>query len=379
MSDSVNPIPVFSYPTRWSHGRGLARRTGEIVRQLGCQNPLVLTGPNCLRLGVAEPVLESLRETGFEYTICDAINKEPTVALFDNIARDLDLAKFDVIVAVGGGSQLDSAKGLALISSFGGSIRDYAGFDKVPGTPRTKVIAIPTTSGTGSEVSDGSVLIDEERKTKFIVIAKEINPTVALTDPLMTVTAPPQVTAFSGSDALVHACESYISKGASPASEMFSLRAIELLTPNVEAAIKDGQNVDVRESMQLGATMAMSAGTNAKLGLAHSAAMPICALYHMPHGQAVGMLLSPVLTYNLSIVGPKINNIFKAMGFGADGFAELDALMTRIGVSARLSDFGYKEEHMSTIVKETLGSTQYPSAPGHPTAEDIEGIIRRMI
>ncbi len=379
MSDAGTPMPEFSYPTRWMHGRGLARRTGEVLGRLGCEHPLVLSGPNCLRLGVADPVLASLREAGFEYTVCDAINKEPTVALFDSIAGDLDLVKFDAIVAVGGGSQLDSAKGLALISSFGGSIRDYAGFDKVPGVPRTKVIAIPTTSGTGSEVSDGSVLIDEERKTKFIVISNYINPTVALTDPLMTLTAPPQVTAFSGSDALVHACESYCSKLASPASEMFSLRGIELLPRNVVAAMEDGQNVDVRENMQLGATMAMSAGTNAKQGLAHAAAMPICALYHMPHGQAVGMLLSPVLAYNATVVPAKVDNIFQTMGFGADGFEKLDALMERIGVAAKLSDFGFKEEHMPIIVKETMASTQYPSAPGTPTAGDIEGIIRRMI
>ncbi|MBN1631586.1 MAG: iron-containing alcohol dehydrogenase, partial [Thermoleophilia bacterium] len=219
MSD-VGSIPVFDYPTSWSHGRGLAGQTAAVLKQLGCRSPLVLTDQLLLSLGVVDPVLHSLREAGLDYTICDAVNYEPTVALFDSIVAQLDLKAFDAIVAVGGGSVLDVSKGLAVIGSFGGHIRDYAGFDKVPGVPAIKVVTVPTTSGTGSEISDGVVLIDEERQTKFLVISKKICPTVALTDPLMTLSMPARVTALSGTDALVHATESYISKGAGPASEL---------------------------------------------------------------------------------------------------------------------------------------------------------------
>ncbi|MCE5253847.1 MAG: iron-containing alcohol dehydrogenase [Actinomycetia bacterium] len=378
MSD-VDPIPVFSFPTSWSHGRGLAGRAGTVLGELGCRDPLVLTDGLLLSLGVVEPVLDSLRAAGIDYTICDAVNYEPTVDLFDSIIDRLDLKKFDAVVAVGGGSVLDVAKGLAVIGSFGGHIRDYAGFDKVPGVPPIKVVTVPTTSGTGSEISDGVVLIDEARKTKFLVISKKICPTVALTDPLMTVSMPPRVTAFSGTDALVHATESYISKGAGPATELFALRAIELLCRNIRAACDNGGDLDVRERMQIGATMAMSAGMNSKLGLCHAMAMPLCALYHMPHGQAVGMALPVVLAYNAPAVGAKMEAVFQAMGFADDGFARLEALLKEIGVLARLGDMGFQESHMPTIVNETMNSAQRPTNPRDPTPEDIAAIVRRML
>lgn len=378
MSD-MDAIPVFDYPTSWSHGRGLASRAGAVLKRLGCHKPLVLTDQVLLSLGVVQPVLESLREAGFEYTVCDAVNYEPTVDLFDSIVADLDLKAIDSIVAVGGGSVLDVSKGLAVIGSFGGHIRDYAGFDKVPAVPAIKVVTVPTTSGTGSEISDGVVLIDEARKTKFLVISKKICPTVALTDPLMTLSMPPRVTAFSGADALVHATESYVSKGAGPASELFALRAIELISRNLAAVYEDGQDLDLREKMQIGATMAMSAAMNSKAGLCHALAMPLCALYHMPHGQAVGMALPVVLAYNAPVVGTKLDAVFNAMGFAGDGFAQLDALLTKIGVAARLGDMGFDESHLPSIVNETMNSAQRPPNPRDPTPEDIAAIVRQLV
>jgi len=385
-----DPIAAFDFPTSWRHGRGQASRTGAVLAELGCRAPLVLTDQLLVSLGVVEPVLASLREAGLSFEICDAVNYEPTVELFDSLVAELALDRFDVIVAVGGGSVLDVAKGLAVIGSFGGHIRDYAGFNKVPAVPSIKVVTVPTTSGTGSEISDGVVLIDAERQTKFLVISHKICPTVALTDPLMTVSMPPRVTAASGADALVHATESYISKAAGPASELFSLRAIELLGRNIAAACANGQDLDLREKMQIGATMAMTAGMNSKLGLCHAMAMPLCALYHMPHGQAVGIALPVVLAYNAPAAGEKLPAIFRAMGFGdgaggadgadvADGFARLEALLTGIGISARLRDLGFKESHMETIVRETLDSAQRPTNPRDPTPEDVAGIVRRMV
>ena len=378
MSDGPS-MAAFDFPTSWSHGRGLASSTGPVVARLGCRNPLVLTDRLLLSLGVVQPVLDSLREAGLDYTVCDAVNYEPTVELFDSLIAELDMKRFDVIVAVGGGSVLDVAKGLAVIGSFGGHIRDYAGVDKVPGVPSIKVVTVPTTSGTGSEISDGVVLIDAERHTKFLVISHKICPTVALTDPLMTLSMPPRVTACSGADALVHATESYISKNAGPASELFSLRAIELLSRTVAAAYADGRDLDLREKMQIGATMAMTAGMNSKLGLCHALAMPLCALYHMPHGQAVGMALPVVLAYNAPAVGDRMDAIFDAMGFADDGLAELEALLAQIGIAARLRDMGFQEDHVPIIVNETMSSAQRPTNPRDPTPEDVADIVHRMV
>ena len=313
---------------------------------------------------------------------------EPTVALFQSIVAQYDLAQFDAIIAAGGGSVLDTAKALAVVHSFGGDIRDYAGFNKVPGVPRIPVIAVPTTAGTGSEVSDGSVLIDEENDTKFLVISKDICPTEAITDPLMTVSMPPSVTALSGTDALVHATESYISKGASPASELFALRAIELISSNIKAAYANGKDIAVRENMQIGATMAMTAAMNSKLGLCHAMAMPLCGLYHMPHGQAVGMTLPAVLRYNAAVAEEKIRTVLSVMGFmtsAAGGrndlmkaLNSLQSFLEDIGITFDLNAFGYKERHMETLQRETMNSAQRPTNPRDPSMEDIAHIVGEL-
>ena len=366
----------FDFPTSWRHGRGLAARVGQFVKQLGCRHPLLLTDSLLVQLKVVDPVMDSLGAEKIDFTVCDEVTHEPTVELFESLTGRLDIKGFDAILAVGGGSVLDVSKGLALIGTFGGHIRDYAGFDKVPGIPAIKTIAIPTTSGTGSEISDGVVLIDQARDTKFLVISKKICPTMAITDPLMTLSMPPKVTALSGVDALVHAIESYISKGASPVTESFAIKAVELLSQNIRRACTHGQDVVAREKMQIGATMAMTGGMNSYLGLCHAMAMPLCALYHMPHGQAVGMALPAVLRFNAKVASPKIEDIAKCMGLAAtdadrtdeieDFLKNLEALLNDIGVWARLNDFGFDERHMPTIVQATLESAQRPTNPREP-------------
>lgn len=388
MADS-STYTKFDFPTSWRHGIGVAAQTGQFVKQLGCKHPLLLTDNMLMQLKVVDPVMASLDAERISYTVCDGVNYEPTVDLFDALTRKLDLKSFDAILAVGGGSVLDVSKGLALIGSYGGHIRDYAGFDKVPGIPDIKTITVPTTSGTGSEISDGVVLIDEARDTKFLVISKKICPTMALTDPRMTLSMPPKVTALSGTDALVHAIEGYISKGATPVTESFSLKAVELLSRNIQSACENGQAIDTRENMQIGATMAMVAGMNAYLGLCHAMAMPLCALYHMPHGQAVGMALPTVLRFNAAAAGPKIMQILEVMGLVTreekqsgtmePAFGRLETFFEKIGVWTRLGDFSFAENHMDIITSATMDSAQRPTNPRDPSPADLEQIVRQMM
>jgi len=319
-------------------------------------------------------VINSLRNENITYSICDDVNMEPTVRLFEAIAGKLDLTSFDSIVAVGGGSVLDVSKGLSVIGSFGGNIRDYDGFGLVPGIPRIKIIAVPTTSGTGSEVSDGVVLIDESRDTKFIVISKKICPAVALTDPEMTISMPQHVTACSGMDALVHAIESYISKDSNSVTELFAQKAIKLIAKGLKPAYFDGNDIKAREKMQIGATMAMTAAMNSYLGLCHAMAMPLCALYHIPHGQVCGILLPHILKYNAKSVPEKVNLIFEIMDFKG-AYEDIRRLLNDIGLSIKLSDFGYKDSHLQIIIKRTFESAQAPTNPRTPIVDDIADIV----
>ena len=378
-ADKMNNLEIkFDMPTSWRHGRGIVTQTGNMLAGLGCNRPLLLTDNYLISAGIIEPVTDSLKKEGITYSVCGDVDKEPTVKLFESIVDRLDLSSFDSIVAVGGGSVLDVAKGLSIIGSFGGSIRDYDGFDLVPGVPRIRVIAIPTTSGTGSEVSDGVVLIDEARDTKFLVLSKKICPAIAITDPEMTKTMPPHVTACSGMDALVHAIESFISKSSNKVTELFAEKAIKLIGKGLKPAYKNGNDMEARERMQVGATMAMTAAMNSYLGLCHAMAMPLCALYNIPHGQVCGLLLPHVLEYNSRAVQKKVDHIFHIMGY-KHACHDIEGLLDEIGLSARISDFGYKEMHFQTIIKETLDSAQAPTNPREPTESELADIVNKIV
>ena len=236
----------------------------------------------------------------------------------------------------------------------------------------------PIGARTGSEVSDGVVLIDESRDTKFIVISKKICPAVALTDPEMTRSMPPLVTACSGMDALVHSIESYISRGSNRVTELFAQESISLIAKGLRPAYSDGDDMEAREKMQIGATMAMTAAMNSYLGLCHAMAMPICALYNLPHGQVCGILLPHVLKFNSREVQEKVNRIFEIMGL-RDGYDGIQRLVDDIGLSVRLRDFGYKDSHMQTIIRGTLGSAQAPTNPRKPIESEIADIASKLV
>lgn len=376
----------FYLPTHWLHGIGYAQKVGQVLKDRNASRPLVLTDTLLVKLGVLDPVLQALKDAGITYVVCDKVTAEPSVLAFDALVRELDLKQFDSIVAVGGGSVIDVAKGLAVVAKFGGSIRDYAGKDKMPASPDWINVTIPTTAGTGSEVSDGGVFIDAEYNTKFIMMSKRVCATVALTDPLMTVTGPPKITAYSGVDALVHASESYVSRYADETSRLFSRRAIELISRYLPVAYADGQNLEARNAMQIGSTMAMIAGSNVYCGLCHSLAMPLCGTYHMPHGQACGMSLPFVLKYNAVAATESVRGVLSAMGFWDAflpeqaafdaGYQKVEEFLNSLGISTALSDFGFDEAHLVDIATSTLESIQCPPNPRTPTHAEIMELVK---
>ncbi len=200
---------------------------------------------------------------------------------------------------------------------------------------------------------------------------------------------PPEITANSGVDALTHGIESYLSKDANVATRLFSLKAIELISSGLKTAYHNGKIIDAREAVQIGSTMAMVAGMNAHMGLCHAMVMPLCALYHIPHGKACGMVIPHVLAYNAEVAEEKVVDIFKAMGMieeeGKDDtlnrvpYQMLDSMLEEVRISARLRDFGYVDNHMQIIVQETFNSVQCQFNPRKPSEEDIVRIVKKMI
>lgn len=390
MNDIIRGVSLrFLLPTCWKHGIGIVSEIGSILKEYGCERPLIVTDKVLVSLGVVEPVFQSLNDEGIAFTVCDSVGREPTVDMFDEISSSFDLKSFDSVIAVGGGSVIDVSKGLAVLGTFGGRITDYDGFNKFPSKPDMKIFAVPTTAGTGSEVSDGVVVIDEERNTKFVVISDNIRPEVALTDPEMTLSMPPKVTACTGIDALIHAFEAYLSIKANMATDLFALKSIELVSEGLISAYRDGSNIEYREKMQLGATMAMVAASNTLVGMCHSMDGPICALYHIPHGQACGLVAPAVLKFNAGAVKDRVLNIFSTMGYinrGAnndialsEGYDRLNELLDEVGLLIKLRDIGFEESHIDNIIKETLKSAQLGTNPRQPTEKDVEEVLRQII
>jgi alcohol dehydrogenase len=345
---------------------------------------MLVTDRALVERGIVAPMTASLEAQGIEYVVCDEVTTEPTVSLFESLAAGWDLAEFDSVLAVGGGSVIDAAKGLAVVAQFGGHIRDYAGFDTVPAPLTRKIVAVPTTAGTGSEISDGSVWIDEARHTKFLVLSTRICPTVAITDPEMTRSMPPRITANSGIDALTHAIESYLSVDASVATGPFSLRAVESIAGCLKRAYSHGDDLDAREAVQLGATMAMIAGMNAHMGLCHALAMPLCGLYPLPHGQACGMTLPHVLEFNATVAGDRVADVSNALGMmgdvdGRSPWECLTAFVADVGLSTRLRDVGYREEHLEIIVRETRNSVQFRFNPREASEDVLVRLVERLV
>jgi alcohol dehydrogenase class IV len=381
MSSRIDKMKFsFNLPTSWVHGIGLSSEIDSFLKDLGVKCPVIITDKRLVNVGVLEPIYNSLKKADINYTIIDEVTSEPTVKFFDLLSKKLKEMDFDSFIAVGGGSVMDVAKGLRIIAEFGGSIRDYAGLNKISGKIEYPLIAIPTTSGTGSEVSVGAVFIDEENKTKFAVVDVNNCPTLALTDPELTTTMPPSITAITGIDALVHAAESYVSRQANPVTEPIALQAINLIGNSIEKAVSNGNDIKARECMQLGSTLAMISASNAQLGLCHALGMPLCAIYGMPHGQAVGMVLPYVLELNKSTVPDKIKNIFSQLNYTdkENNFTKIEELINKMGIFSPLSKYGFNENQIPNIVKGTLNSFQTPNNPSEVTEQDVINIINKI-
>lgn len=377
----------FNLPTTWIHGNDSSSEIVKILDELKCDSPLIITDSRLTKIERFISIIQLLKENNVKFRIFSEVDKEPTVSEFTKMVDRIDLKKYDSFIAIGGGSVIDTAKGLRIISSYGGKITDYAGFGKIPGKINIPLIAIPTTAGTGSEVSDGAVFTDEKRKTKFAVGGNANFPTFAITDPKMTLSMPPMVTATTGIDALVHAIESYISKFSNNVTELFAVEAIRRIGNNIALAVKDGNNLEAREQMQTGATLAMISTANAKLGFCHAIAMPLCALYNLPHGIACGIVLPEVLRFNEAAVGNKVRKIAKLLNlisndeeFDLGTFVEqINNLINDLGLKTSLLDYGYVESDIKIIEEGTLQSFQSSNNPRTMTPDGIYQVVKSIL
>ena len=348
----------FRLPGVIHFGWGALEKLGEEGARLGAR-ALVVTGRSAMkRTGVLDRVKAQLSRANVESLVFDQIEPDPRGTTVDAGAKLARREKCDVIIGLGGGSPMDAARAIAAMAELPGSIIDYARGKPIdrPGRP---LINIATTAGTASEITSVSVVLDEERELKMGVKSPYWFARVAITDPELTMTMTPELTAATGLDALTHAVESYLSTGATPPSEALALRATRLIGQHLRSAWSNGGDRGAREGMALGSMLAGMAFANSGLGLVHGLVHPIGARFGVPHGVACGRLLTCVLRFNATAVPQEV----AAAGAALLGCAEcsveeaisaVERLVRDVGVPAGIGDLAIPNEQMESLAKEGL-------------------------
>ena len=377
-------VTRFHIPTKVVRGIGAVGEIGEEAEALGAKRALVVTDKNLLEAGLIEKVEEPLKSAGIKVDVFDEGIPDPTVKLVEKGMEIIKKGKFGVIIGVGGGSNIDAAKAMSVMANNPGSICDYEGSDKFANPPMP-IIAVPTTAGTGSEVTYASVVTDTERDYKFVVWSSLIPPRVAILDPQMPATGPVMVRISAGMDALTHAVESYVSKNANPYSESLALSAIKLISENLRMSIADANNAEAMSNMQLAANMAGMAFTNTRLGVVHAIALPPSALFHIPHGIANAILLPHGMEFNLIGNPGKFADIACAMGEFVDGLTIMEAAMVAvdavrelaadIGAPQTLESVGAEKDAIPKMAEDGMKSGHLAVNPRQVSIEDVVKIF----
>lgn len=318
------PVRQFLVPPVLITGSGSSEKVGEETRKLGVKKVLLVTDGVMTKMGIVEPIKKSLTDQGIQVVLFDGVNTEPTV---DYVTQGVKLFKqnnCEALVAVGGGSPIDTAKAISVMAANTGSIEQYKGLHNIPnkGFP---LVAIPTTAGTGSEVTIFTIITDTKTDVKMLIGSVHCLPQVAIVDPLLTLSCPRGLTAAVGIDALTHAIEAYVSLKAQPMSDIFALSAIELISGNLRQAWANGQNVEAREKVMLGALQAGIAFSNASVALVHGMSRPIGAYFHVPHGASNAALLGVVTEFSLMGNPERYAHIAAAMGEEVEGLSPMEA------------------------------------------------------
>ena len=309
---------IFRMPPVIRVGEGASKLTGEEALRLGAKKAMVIAGRHISSDGTIQPVLDSLTASGVEIVMFSEATPEPTITDVTNSLELLQKSDCDILVACGGGSPIDVAKAASFMFTNPGSIHEYTGINKVKnlGLP---VIAIPTTAGSGSEVSQAAVITDQASDIKMLILSPLLIPQVAIVDPLLTMGMPKNLTAATGMDALTHAIEAYVSRKAQPTSDMFALNAIRLLYANLLKAWKQPDDKEARSNTLLGALYAGIAFSNSSVALVHGMSRPVGALFHVPHGVSNAALLGPIMQFSLDGNVKRYADIAVAMGLNAAG------------------------------------------------------------
>lgn len=391
----------FSIAKEFVFGRGCIQHLEAVCQRQKLKRVLVITDKNLIRAGLLERVLKTVPDAASIIHVFDGGEAEPSLHVLAKAVAMGEHIRPDAIVGLGGGSNIDVAKATALLLTHGGKLADYFGFDKAPG-PVLPLIAIPTTAGTGSEVSHSAVLTDPEAHIKVSTLSPHLRPAIAIVDPALTDSCPPHVTAHSGIDALVHAIEGYTARrwsdmhladpqarayeGAHPLGKLLGLEAIKLIGQNLVRAVREPGNQEARDQMALAASYAGMSFSNCGVALVHALEYPLGAAVHCSHGEGNGLLLPHVMRYNLPTRVAEFAEIGIALGYSnpqaaqeeqaAQAIEGVVRLQGEIGIRPTLRQLGVERSSLETMAQKSFQIKRLMDLnPRSPTESDLLNIL----
>ena len=369
------------------HGYGAIKEIANEAKARGFSKAFVCSDPDLIRFGVTKKVTDILDENGLSYDIYSDIKANPTIENVQNGVAAFKASGADYIVAIGGGSSMDTAKSIGIIIA-NPEFEDVRSLEGVAPTkkPCVPIIAVPTTAGTAAEVTINYVITDVERKRKFVCVDPHDMPVVAVVDPDMMSSMPKGLTASTGMDALTHAIEGYTTKGAWEMSDMFHLKAIEIISRSLRGAVANEKAG--REGMALGQYIAGMGFSNVGLGIAQSMAHTLGAVYDTPHGVACAMMLPIVMDFNKETTGEKYREIARAMGvkgvdemsqdeYRAAAIAAVRKLSEDVGIPAKLA--AIKEDDLEFLAQSAAADACAPGNPKEASIDDFKAMFRQLM
>lgn len=371
-------------------GPGARKELPGVVARLGFKKALVVTDKGLMKFGVAKQVTDVLDEAHIPYDIYDEVKANPTVTNVKDGVKALKAAQADFIIALGGGSSMDTAKGIGIVSN-NPEFSDVVSLEGVADTKKKTVpiIALPTTAGTAAETTINYVIIDESKQKKMVCVDPNDIPIVAIVDAELMYSLPKSLTASTGMDAMTHAIEGLITKAAWELSDMFEIKAIEMIHRYLPIAVEEPTNPVGRDGMAVAQYVAGMAFSNVGLGVDHGMAHPMSALHDVPHGVACAILLPTVMRFNAPAALDKYVDIAKAIGVYKEGMTkeeaaeaacnEIEALSRKVGIPQHLSDLGIYEKDIDALADQAFADVCTPGNPREVTRDDIVQLYRQIL
>jgi alcohol dehydrogenase len=369
-------------------GKDARLLAGRYAKNLGANNVFIVTGPNIISAGWVKDVTESLDAEGIRYTIFSDVRPNPRDFEVMKGAEQFGHSDCDAIIAIGGGSPIDCAKGIGMVVSNNKHILEFEGVDNVP-IPAPPIICIPTTAGTGADVSQFAIINDTKRRVKIAIISKKIVPDIALIDPVPLTSLSSDLTAHTGMDAITHSIEAYVSNASSTVTDIHALESIRLMNAYLQKAKTNPENVDCRYKTMLGSLLGGLAFSNASLGAVHAMAHSLGGFSDLPHGQCNALLLEHVIDFNFPACPNRYEAVGRILAVDTTGLSQDDAkhkivsairlLREGLGVTETLSDLGVSKGDIPELAKKAKRDPCLATNPRTLTVEDIESIYERAL